>query len=115
MNKIVSVRDRRRFSTSGVATGAATAGGLPTAPAAVLAVRFAVPPVTAAARFRYRFQIRFVPYEDVFPRGSMEEMFHRVPSIEKIGDALGWAPTSLLDEILDDVVEYERGRVETPA
>ncbi len=60
-------------------------------------------------------EIRFVPYEDVFPHGSMEEMFHRVPSIEKIGDALGWAPTRLLDEILDDVVEYERGRVETPA
>ena len=60
-------------------------------------------------------EITFVPYEDVFPHGSMEEMFHRVPSIEKIGDALGWAPTRLLDEILDDVIEYERGRVETPA
>jgi UDP-glucose 4-epimerase len=59
--------------------------------------------------------ITFVPYEEVFPHGSMEEMFHRVPSIEKIGDALGWAPTRLLDEILDDVIEYERGRVETPA
>jgi UDP-glucose 4-epimerase len=59
--------------------------------------------------------ITFVPYEEVFPHGSMEEMFHRVPSIEKIGDALGWAPTRSLDEILDDVIEYERGRVETPA
>jgi nucleoside-diphosphate-sugar epimerase len=60
-------------------------------------------------------EITFVPYEEVFPHGSMEEMFHRVPSIEKIGDALGWAPTRLLDEILADVIEYERGRVETPA
>jgi len=60
-------------------------------------------------------EITFVPYEEVFPHGSMEEMFHRVPSIEKIGDALGWAPTRSLDEILDDVIAYERGRVETPA
>ena len=28
---------------------------------------------------------------------------------------LGWAPTRLLDEILDDVIAFERGRVETPA
>ena len=60
-------------------------------------------------------EITCVPYEEVFPHGSMEEMFHRVPSIEKIGAALGWAPTRSLDEILDDVIEYERGRVETPA
>ena len=60
-------------------------------------------------------EITFVPYEDVFPHGSMEEMFHRVPSIEKIGDAIGWAPTRTLDEILDDVVEFERSRVEAAA
>jgi len=60
-------------------------------------------------------EITFVPYEQVFPHGSMEEMFHRVPSIEKIGAMLGWAPTRLLDEILDDVIAFERGRVETPA
>ena len=59
--------------------------------------------------------VTFVPYEDVFPHGAMEEMFHRVPSIEKIGSAIGWAPTKLLDEILDDVIAYERAKVETPA
>ncbi|MBA2740916.1 MAG: GDP-mannose 4,6-dehydratase [Actinobacteria bacterium] len=60
-------------------------------------------------------EITFVPYEDVFPHGSMEEMFHRVPSIEKIGAAIGWAPTKTLDEILDDVIAFERSRVETAA
>jgi UDP-glucose 4-epimerase len=60
-------------------------------------------------------EITFVPYEDVFPHGSMEEMFHRVPSIEKIGAAIGWGPTRLLDEILEDVILFERGRVEAPA
>ncbi len=59
--------------------------------------------------------IKFVPYEEVFPHGSMEEMFHRVPSIEKIGAAIGWAPTRLLDEILEDVIAFERSRVEAPA
>jgi UDP-glucose 4-epimerase len=53
-------------------------------------------------------EIVFVPYEEVFPHGSMEEMFHREPSIEKIHDALGWAPTRTLDEILADVLAFER-------
>ena len=60
-------------------------------------------------------EIVFVPYEDVFPHGAMEEMFHREPSIEKIRAAIGWQPTRLLEEILADVIAYERGRVETPA
>ena len=53
-------------------------------------------------------ELVFVPYEDVFPHGAMEEMFHREPSIEKIGAAIGWQPTRLLDEILADVIAYER-------
>jgi UDP-glucose 4-epimerase len=60
-------------------------------------------------------EIVFVPYEEVFPHGAMEEMFHREPSIEKIGAAIGWAPTRTLDEILADVIAFERRRVEAPA
>ena len=60
-------------------------------------------------------EIAFVPYEEVFPHGAMEEMFHREPSIEKIGAAIGWAPTRTLDEILADVIAFERRRVEAPA
>jgi UDP-glucose 4-epimerase len=60
-------------------------------------------------------EIAFVPYEDVFPHGAMEEMFHREPSIERIGGAIGWVPTRSLDEILADVIEYERTRVEAAA
>jgi UDP-glucose 4-epimerase len=60
-------------------------------------------------------EIAFVPYEDVYPHGAMEEMFHREPSLEKIGAAIGWGPTRALDDILDDVVAYERGRVEATA
>jgi UDP-glucose 4-epimerase len=60
-------------------------------------------------------EIVFVPYEDVYPHGAMEEMFHREPSIERIGAAIGWAPTRTLDDILEDVVAFERGRVEAAA
>jgi UDP-glucose 4-epimerase len=49
-----------------------------------------------------------VPYEQVYPHGAIEEMFHRVPSIEKIAGAIGWVPQLDLDAILDDVVAYMR-------
>jgi UDP-glucose 4-epimerase len=62
-----------------------------------------------------RSDIVFVPYEDVYPHGAMEEMFHREPSLEKIESAIGWTPTRTLDEILEDVVAYERDRVEAAA
>ncbi|HEX9415493.1 MAG TPA: NAD-dependent epimerase/dehydratase family protein [Gaiellaceae bacterium] len=53
-------------------------------------------------------EISFVPYEQVYPRGIEEEMFHRAPSIEKIGAAIGWAPTFDLDAIIADVAAYQR-------
>ena len=60
-------------------------------------------------------EITFVPYEDVFPHGSMEEMFHREPSLERIRAAIGWAPSRSLDDILLDVIEFERSRVQAAA
>jgi UDP-glucose 4-epimerase len=53
-------------------------------------------------------EIVFVPYEDVFPQGAAEEMFHRVPSIEKIHNAIGWRPTLDLARILADVIDFMR-------
>jgi UDP-glucose 4-epimerase len=67
------------------------------------------------AKVESRSEITFVPYEDVYPHGSMEEMFHREPSLEKINAAIGWGPTRTLDAILDDVIAYERERVEATA
>jgi len=49
-------------------------------------------------------------YDEVFPHGAMEEMFHREPSIEKIGTAIGWTPTLTLDEILADVIAFAVSR-----
>ena len=48
-----------------------------------------------------------VPYGQVYGTG-IDDMLHRVPAIEKIRDAIGWEPTRTLDDILADVIAYER-------
>jgi len=53
-------------------------------------------------------EIVFVPYEQVFPQGAAEEMFHRVPALDKIYEAVGWEPALDLDRILADVIDYTR-------
>ncbi len=52
-------------------------------------------------------EIRHVPYEEVYGQG-IEDMLHRIPSIEKIEAATGWTPERTLDDILQDVVAHER-------
>ena len=53
-------------------------------------------------------ELVFVPYEDVYPHGVIEEMLHRMPSIEKISGAIGWQPERRLDDILTDVIAATR-------
>jgi UDP-glucose 4-epimerase len=55
-------------------------------------------------------ELRFVPHEEVYSLG-IEDVLHREPSIEKITAAIGWKPERALEEILDDVIAFERGRV----
>jgi UDP-glucose 4-epimerase len=47
----------------------------------------------------------FVPFEDAYGHG-IEDMLHRIPSIEKIHAAIGWQPTMDLDGILADVIAH---------
>ncbi len=49
-----------------------------------------------------------VPYEEAYAPG-FEDMRRRVPDITKIGTVTGFKPTLGLDEIIDRVIEYERG------
>jgi len=56
-------------------------------------------------------EIAFIPYDQVYPRGIEEEMFHRAPSIEKIGAATGWKPTIGLEKIIADVATHQRAAV----
>ena len=48
-----------------------------------------------------------MPYDQVYGLG-IEDTLHREPSIEKIGQAIGWRPTCNLDRILTDVIEHVR-------
>jgi UDP-glucose 4-epimerase len=50
-----------------------------------------------------------VPYEDAYARG-FEDIQRRVPDISKISTLTGWRPTRGLDEILADVIAFERSR-----
>jgi UDP-glucose 4-epimerase len=52
-------------------------------------------------------ELEFVPYDRVYGLG-IEDMFHRIPSIEKVAAAIGWAPERTLDQILADVIAYTR-------
>ena len=49
-----------------------------------------------------------VPYDRVYGTG-IDDMLHRVPAIEKVEAAIGWTPTRTLDDILADVIAFERG------
>jgi UDP-glucose 4-epimerase len=53
--------------------------------------------------------IEHVPYDAVYGHG-IEDMLHRIPSIEKIGAAIGWQPERTLEDILADVIAFERSR-----
>jgi UDP-glucose 4-epimerase len=58
--------------------------------------------------------IEHVAYEDVYGIG-IEDMLHRIPSTAKIEAAVGWQPERTLDDILSDVLAFERGRLEPSA
>ncbi len=54
-------------------------------------------------------ELQFVPHEEVYDLG-IEDVLHREPSIEKVGSAIGWSPSRSLDDILEDVIAFERNR-----
>ncbi|MGZ4387728.1 MAG: NAD-dependent epimerase/dehydratase family protein [Gaiellaceae bacterium] len=56
---------------------------------------------------RSQSPIEFVPYERVYGQG-IEDMLHRIPSIERVGELIGWRPTRSLEQILGDVIEHAR-------
>jgi UDP-glucose 4-epimerase len=49
--------------------------------------------------------LEYVEYDRVYGQG-IEDMLHRIPSIEKVSGAIGWRPERTLDEILADVIEH---------
>ena len=51
--------------------------------------------------------LRYIPYDQAYAAG-FEDMRRRVPDISKIAAAIGWTPTLLLPDILDDMIAYKR-------
>jgi UDP-glucose 4-epimerase len=56
-----------------------------------------------------RSELVYVPYEKVYEQG-IEDMLHRMPSTAKIEAAIGWQPTRSLEDILADVIAFQRTR-----
>ena len=53
-------------------------------------------------------EISYTPYGEAYEEG-FEDMPRRVPDISKVRDLVGFKPTMSLDDILNSVIEYERG------
>jgi UDP-glucose 4-epimerase len=53
--------------------------------------------------------IETIPYEEAYGEG-FEDIRFRVPDTAKIRTALGFRPTLSLDEILDEVIAFQKGR-----
>ena len=49
-------------------------------------------------------QIQLVPYEQAYQQAGFEDFRRRVPSIDKIREAIGWQPTTPLDETIDQII-----------
>jgi UDP-glucose 4-epimerase len=56
---------------------------------------------------RSRSEIKLIPYDQAYESG-FEDMRRRVPSTEKIKTAVGWQPTILLDQTIDEVIAQFR-------
>lgn len=52
-------------------------------------------------------EIVTLPYDQAYEAG-FEDMPRRVPSTAKLEGLIGWSPQRSLNEILDDVIEYQR-------
>jgi UDP-glucose 4-epimerase len=57
-----------------------------------------------------RSEIVFIPYDQAYEEG-FEDMPRRVPSLEKIRRAIGYAPRTPLEEIIQKVFEHERAQL----
>jgi UDP-glucose 4-epimerase len=67
---------------------------------------------TIIARTGSTSRIIHIPYSEAYAPG-FEDMRRRVPDINKIGRTIHWQPLSALEQILDDVIAYERTQMDS--
>ena len=58
-------------------------------------------------------ELVFVPYHEVYEHG-IDEMFQRMPAIDKIAEAIGWQPSHSLDQILGELIAAARSEAPVP-
>jgi len=55
-------------------------------------------------------EIIMIPYDQAYEAG-FEDMRRRVPDVSKIRQMIGWAPTTPLDETIDQIIAYQKTRL----
>ena len=63
---------------------------------------------------RSQSELAYIPYDQVYGQG-IEDMYHRIPSTEKIKGRIGWEAMLDLDVILADVIKHTRTTPVQPA
>ena len=51
-------------------------------------------------------EIEMVPYDQAYKQPGFEDFRRRVPCIKKIREAIGWQPTTSLNETIDQIIAY---------
>ncbi len=51
-------------------------------------------------------EIQLVPYDQAYAQPGFEDFRRRVPSIEKIGAAIGWQPSTPLNDTIDQIIAH---------
>ena len=51
-------------------------------------------------------EIKLIPYDQAYEQPGFEDFRRRVPSIEKIHDAIGWQPKTPLDTTIDQIISH---------
>ena len=65
---------------------------------------------TVIERTESASQIEYIPYSEAYAPG-FEDMRRRVPNTTKVYEAIHWKAERTLEQILDDVIAYERTRL----
>ena len=56
-------------------------------------------------------EIQLVPYDQAYSQPGFEDFRRRVPSINKINAAIGWQPSTPLDETIDQIITHIRAEM----
>ena len=61
------------------------------------------------ARASSTSKLQFIPFEQAYD-DDFEDMQRRVPDLTKIGSAIGYRPARSIEQVIDDVIAFERNR-----